>query len=754
MFNTRLYYSTKSCLPWRLRLGLRRFRARCLLHTCSDIWPIKESAGVQPQGWPGWPDGRQFALVLTHDVETEHGLRQIPPLMDLEMQAGLRSSFNLIPEGPYAVPEELRHELSRNGFEIGVHDLHHDGRLFRSRDRFRRLVPRINRYLSDWGAGGFRAGFMFHQLDWLHELDIRYDASTFDTDPFEPQPEGVNTIFPFWVTPMEAGGPEGQGRGETSEGAGRGANGYVELPYTLPQDFTALILLREENIGIWKRKLDWIVERGGMALIDTHPDYMRFRRGAHGPARYDAAHYADLLRHIRTRHAGRYWHALPREVAEYVSRHVPRPKAGSDPAAMAGHQRTSGSGYPPTARPQRRPADLAAGNRSRPESRNRWPLTRPGSNPSRPGGNLIWIDLDNSPHVPFFEPIIRGLESRGHEVMLTARDAFHVRDLVTHWGLKVHLVGRHYGRSRLRKVFGLGWRSAQLLPSALFRRPDLAVSHGARSQLLLCSLLRIPSVLIDDYEHSVYPPLTRPDWCIVPESIPAEALKCPRERVLHFAGRKEDVYTADFKPDDRIRERLGLRRQDLVVTVRPAATDAHYHRGETERFFSAVMDRLVTVPGVRVVLLPRNARQASELRHRRPDWFETGRIVTPDGVVDGLSLLWTSDLVVSAGGTMNREAAALRVPVYSIFQGPTAAVDRRLQEEGRLLLIRTLADVNEKIMLRPRTRPARFVPGPSLALDQILAHLEHILQGNGTSRRDAVMPPLPNAKEAVATASA
>jgi predicted glycosyltransferase len=335
--------------------------------------------------------------------------------------------------------------------------------------------------------------------------------------------------------------------------------------------------------------------------------------------------------------------------------------------------------------------------------------------------------------VPFFAPIIRGLKQRGHDVMLTARDAFQVRDLLNHSGLDARVAGRHCGRNRLRKVLGLGWRAVQLLPSTLFRHPDLAVSHGARSQLLLCRMLGVPSVLIDDYEHSVYPPFTRPDWCIVPESIPPAALDCASDRTLQFTGQKEDVYAADFIPDHRTRERLGLREDDLVVTVRPPATEAHYHHRDSDVFFEAVMDHLMKCDEARVVLLPRNARQESELRLQRPDWFETGRIVVPDGVIEGLSLLWFSDLVVSGGGTMNREAAVLGVPVYSIFRGPTAAVDQHLQREGRLTLIRTAAEVRDKIVLRRRPRPATFKPQPSPALDQILTHLEHILQSNGNS---------------------
>ena len=158
-----------------------------------------ESAARKPEHWIGWPDGKQFALILTHDVESQVGLDRVRQLAEMEIQLGVRSSFNFIPEGPYQVSKELLEWLVGNGFEVGVHDLYHDGHLYRSREEFVQHARRINHYIKEWGATGFRSGFMLNELDWLHDLDVQYDASTFDTDPFEPQPEGRHTIFPFWI---------------------------------------------------------------------------------------------------------------------------------------------------------------------------------------------------------------------------------------------------------------------------------------------------------------------------------------------------------------------------------------------------------------------------------------------------------------------------------------------------------------------------------------------------------------------------
>ena len=269
-----------------------------------DVWPVLPGSEHPPENWTGWPENKKFALVLTHDVESKEGLKKCRVLMQLEQELGFRSSFNFIPEGSYRVPAELRKDLTDGGFEVGIHDLKHDGRLFASHRGFKRRAARINRYAREWGALGFRSGFMLHNLDWLHDLDVQYDASTFDTDPFEPQPEGGHTIFPFWV-PHPGGGPP--------------SKGYVELPYTLPQDSTLFLVLRETTPEIWMGKLDWIAKHGGMALVDVHPDYMSFNGSWKTANKYPAALYREFLTYLKTRYADDYWHALPRDVARYVT---------------------------------------------------------------------------------------------------------------------------------------------------------------------------------------------------------------------------------------------------------------------------------------------------------------------------------------------------------------------------------------------------------------------------------------------------
>jgi len=322
MLRNRVYYRLKPFIPRAVRTAVRRRLASRLRGSIADIWPIMPGSEQPPENWPGWPHGKKFAVVLTHDVESAAGVEKCRQLMQLEMTFGFRSSFNFIPEGNYNVPSELREELASHGFEVGIHDLRHDGRLFASRREFSRKAMRINGYLRDWNATGFRSGFMLHKLDWLHELDIQYDTSTFDTDPFEPQPEGRHTIFPFWVPR-----PNGGSINHQQSTINSSSSGYVELPYTLPQDSTLFLLLREQTIDIWLRKLDWIAKHGGMALVNIHPDYLYFDGTVETDGQYPCSHYKAFLEYLHKQHEGAFWNATPREVAQFYARTMTVPTA-------------------------------------------------------------------------------------------------------------------------------------------------------------------------------------------------------------------------------------------------------------------------------------------------------------------------------------------------------------------------------------------------------------------------------------------
>jgi glycosyltransferase involved in cell wall biosynthesis/peptidoglycan/xylan/chitin deacetylase (PgdA/CDA1 family) len=297
------YYFIKPLVPRWMQIQLRRSIVLRKRLKYAQTWPIDERAKNPPEGWSGWPSNKQFALVLTHDVETAKGLEKCYPLAELEKSLGFRSSFNFVAED-YTIPTGLQDNLTVNGFEIGLHGLSHRESLFKSEEIFQKQVTRVNHYLKEWGCVGFRAPSMYHNLELAHNLNILYDSSTFDTDPFEPQSDGMRTIFPFWVA------------GNSNQ------KGYVELPYTLPQDFTLFVIMKERNIDIWKRKLDWVAEHGGMVLLITHPDYMCFDKRRPGVEEYPSAYYREFLEYVSRKYEGQYWHALPKDITEFFKRDV------------------------------------------------------------------------------------------------------------------------------------------------------------------------------------------------------------------------------------------------------------------------------------------------------------------------------------------------------------------------------------------------------------------------------------------------
>ena len=335
----------------------------------------------------------------------------------------------------------------------------------------------------------------------------------------------------------------------------------------------------------------------------------------------------------------------------------------------------------------------------------------------------IWIDLDNSPHVPFFAPIVEELEKRSYSIVLTARDCFQVRELADLFHLDYKLIGRHYGQNKIRKVAGLCLRALQLIPTILKEKPDLAVSNGSRSQLIVSASLGIPSLFLGDYEFATNWAFIQPTRLVCPEVIPNAAFRLDPNRILKYPGIKEDVYVPRFVPDPGIRAQLGLQEQDIVVTIRPPANEAHYHNPQSDELFDAAVEFLSKKPQLKLVALPRNEKQATWLRERWPDLFSASTMRIPEKIVDGLNLIWHSDFVISGGGTMNREAAALDVPVYSIFRGKIGAVDQYLSKTGRLVLLESLEDLHTKILPVRRERPARPKNRQSAALSKIVEQI-------------------------------
>ncbi|PYX70357.1 MAG: hypothetical protein DMG78_19170 [Acidobacteria bacterium] len=346
----------------------------------------------------------------------------------------------------------------------------------------------------------------------------------------------------------------------------------------------------------------------------------------------------------------------------------------------------------------------------------------------------VWIDLDNSPHVPFFLPIIEELKNQGVEILLTARNTYQVCDLLDFFHLQCKVVGRHYGKHRMLKVLGNILRACQLAPTMVWRQPDLAVSHGSRAQIVVGRTLGIPTLMMQDYEYSARTGFLEADWILTPEVVPNSAMSRRPGRVLKYPGLKEDVYVPGFRPDPSIRQQLGISSEDLVVTLRPPATEAHYHNHKSDILFAEAL-KFLDRPHITIVTLPRSHRQDQSLRNEWPDLIASRRMIIPKSAVDGLNLIWFSDLVISGGGTMNREAAALGAPVYSIFRGTIGAVDAYLAQQGRLTLIECAADLEQKIALQRWHRPSRPNSRNHPALRTIVDDITMIL--NTTAGRES-----------------
>ena len=338
----------------------------------------------------------------------------------------------------------------------------------------------------------------------------------------------------------------------------------------------------------------------------------------------------------------------------------------------------------------------------------------------------IWIDLDNAPHVPFFAPIISGLERRGYRIWVTARDRFQIAELAAMHRIPNIMVGRDYGKSKLVKVSGLLYRSIQLLPLVHREKPTLALSHGSRSQVAAAKMAGIPTVVMLDYEFINLSFPFSIDDIFMPDAIPEQAITANCEHIWRYPGIKEDAYVQGFQPSKDILSELAIAPERIVVTMRPPATNAHYHNVKSEGLFSDAISLAAATPNTVIIMLPRNEKQSEEIRGTWRGVLETGNMIIPGKAVNGLDLTWHSDLVVSGGGTMIREAAALGGPAYSVFSGETGCVDRRLAETGRLKLIANSEDIAGAIAMKKKER-LHEAPRTGETLKCILDRLEEVI---------------------------
>jgi uncharacterized protein len=300
----------------------------------------------------------------------------------------------------------------------------------------------------------------------------------------------------------------------------------------------------------------------------------------------------------------------------------------------------------------------------------------------------VWVDFTNTAHVLVLRPLVELLERDGHEVTLTARPLSHTLELLDEWGHPYTAIGRYGGASRLGKARAAAGRVPAMVRFGRGRGFDCALAHGSTDLPVACRVLRVPNTTMLDYEwarlqHGVNCRLA--NRVLAPDAIPADRmarLGVRPPKLVPYPGLKEEYYLYDFEPDPAVLDELGVDRERIVCLIRTAPAYALYLGGSENPILPRVLRRLCEDERTQTVVLPRTAEQGAAIAE-----LGLPRVVIPGRAVDGRSLVAYSDLVVSAGGTMNREAAVLGTPVWSIFEGPMGGVDEMLERSGRLHLL-------------------------------------------------------------------
>jgi predicted glycosyltransferase len=626
---------------------------------------LVEIAGEPVPYIAAWPGGHTWALVLTHDVERATGWAELDPVLDLERSHGLRSSWNLVPQR-YEIDDDYVRALVAEGFEIGVHGLHHDGRDLESLATVRKRLPAIRDAAERWGAVGFRSPAMHRHPEWMPLLGFDYDSSCPDTDPFEPQAGGCCTWLPFFNQDM------------------------VELPVTLTQDHTLFVILRHNDEAEWVRKAEFLRKRGGMALLDTHPDYLVDERIFRAYGRFLDRYAQDATA----------WRALPREINAWWRRRA------------ASHLEPQGAGWQVIG-----PADGEARVELCDGGGGEQRVRRLQSREAKP--MKVWIDIENPPQVQYLLPFREAFQAVGVDTVITARDYGSTVEMLEGLGIEAEVFGGLVGRGKLRKVAAGGLRAFEL-ERFLVRagKPDVVLA-ASRPAAMAAWRLGIPSYQIADYEHADVRIARFTDSTILhPEVIdPAVFVRqgVRTDRLIAFKGLKEDLTFAGVDIDAIAPYDIGIVPEHAVrVLFRPPSETSHYYQRASTTMARATLERLAQA-GAFVVFSPRDPKQVALLeglpwRHRP---------ITLTRPVPFVSLLKSVDVVVCSGGTMLREAAYLGIPAYSIFRSEIGAVDRWLEHIGRAKLIATSKDLSS-IELTPRGPLDRLDSNPQL-LEEIIA---------------------------------
>jgi predicted glycosyltransferase len=331
----------------------------------------------------------------------------------------------------------------------------------------------------------------------------------------------------------------------------------------------------------------------------------------------------------------------------------------------------------------------------------------------------VWVDIDNAPHVQIFRPIIAQLRERGATVEVTSRGRTFVPELLQAAGIEHTLITRGQPKGPIAKAVALATRALSLARFAAGKHFDVAVGHGSRSLPPAARMARIPNLTMFDYEHiSTWLFRRFCDRILVPRAISDGGNGIlPRGPWQPFDGFKEEIYLAEFRPDPSIRAQLGIREDEILAVLRPPSRTAHYHDDRSTAILDSVIRRLSGKPGLRTVWLKRDPGDA-------PPAWGADTLIVPDSSLDGPSLLAAADVAISGGGTMNREAALLGTPAYSIFTGARGKLDAELIRQGRLIQIGAPDEV-ERIDLR--RKPASDRPPLNTRLrDFVVDQIEEV----------------------------
>jgi len=333
----------------------------------------------------------------------------------------------------------------------------------------------------------------------------------------------------------------------------------------------------------------------------------------------------------------------------------------------------------------------------------------------------IWIDVDNSPHVPLFAPIIKSYRASGTEVVLTARDHAQTIELLENAGFKgtFEIIGKHYGKNKFNKIRGLLVRAKELASFIKkHKNVKVAVSHGSRSMVLAARWLKIPVISMYDYEFTETVIFNRfSDKVLVPAQIPdktLDAINLPLEKRVKYEGLKEELYLNHFQPDEDFwrdftsENKLNIAPEKILIALRPPATTANYHNEQSETLLRELLRYFLSNENTFTIILPRTKEQKAEIEHLIKELkLDETRAFVIEKAVNGLDLAVNVDLLVSGGGTMNREAVLLGTPVYSIFAGKQGALDAAMELCGQITFIRSAADIS-KIKLQKKNAAAKM----------------------------------------------